>query len=116
LAATLTRGASFWGRAMLQRLSRAELYRKEENKYADLAKDTTQPDFLTKLFRQTAVRYVLMAEDLERSPDSRRGMGQDGLSTSLKARADIFLIESSQRRAACRAGDLTPLRKFAVKS
>jgi hypothetical protein len=83
---------------MLQRLSRAELYRKEANKYADLAKDTTQPDFLTKLFRQTAVRYVLMAEDLERPPDSRRGMGQAGLSTSLKARADIFLMEGSQRR------------------
>ena len=69
---------------MLQRLSRAELYRKEANKYADLAKDTTQPDFLTNLFRQTAVRYVLMAEDLERPPDSRRGMGQAGLSTYLK--------------------------------
>ena len=68
---------------MLQRLSRAELYRKEANKYADLAKDTTQPDFLTNLFRQTAVRYVLMAEDLERPPDCRLGMGQDGLSTSL---------------------------------
>jgi hypothetical protein len=83
---------------MLQRLSRAELYRKEANKYADLAKDTTQADFLTNLFRQTAVRYVLMAEDLERPRDSRRGMGQAGLSTSLKAGADIFLMEGSQRR------------------
>ena len=83
------------GRAMLQRLNRAELYRKEANKYADLSKDTTQPDFLTNLFRQTAVRYVLMAEDLEKSPDCRRGMGQDGLSTSLKARADSFLIKGS---------------------
>ena len=78
---------------MLQRVSRAELYRREANKYADLAKDATQPDFLTNLFRQTAVRYVLMAEDLERSSGSRRGMGQDGLSTPLKARADIFLAE-----------------------
>jgi hypothetical protein len=84
---------------MLQRLNRAESYRKEANKYGDLAKDTTQPDFLTTLFRQTAVRYVLMAEDLEKAPDSRRGMGQDGLSTSLKARADIFLMEGSQRKA-----------------
>src|SRR5215475_2109801 len=60
-----------------------------------VAKDATQPDFLTNLFRQTAVRYVLMAEDLERSPDCRRGMGQGGLSTSLKARADSFLVEGS---------------------
>jgi len=57
-----------FGRAMLQRLNRVELYPKEANKYADLSKDTTQPDFLTTLFRQTVVRYVLMAEDLERSP------------------------------------------------
>jgi hypothetical protein len=84
---------------MLQRLSKVELYRKEANKYADLAKDTTQPDFLTNLFRQTAVRYVLMAEDLERSPSSRRGMAQNGLSTSLRVRADIFLMEGSQREA-----------------
>jgi hypothetical protein len=81
---------------MLPRLSRAELYRKEANKYADLAKDTTQPDFLTNLFRQTAVRYILMAEDLEKSTDSRSGMSQGGLSTSLKARADIFLTEGSR--------------------
>jgi hypothetical protein len=80
---------------MLQRVSRAERYRKEANRYADLAKDTTQPDFLTSLYRQTAVRYVLMAEDLEKWPEPRRGMGQDGLSTSLKARADVFLMEGS---------------------
>ena len=83
---------------MLERLSRAERYRKEANRYADLAKDTTQPGFLTDLFRRTAVRYVLMAEDLERSPEPRR-VDQDGLSTSLKARADVFLMEGSLRRA-----------------
>jgi len=93
---------SLSGRAMLERLSRAERYRKEANRYADLAKDTTQPGFLTDLFRRTAVRYVLMAEDLERSPERRR-VDQDGLSTSLKARADVFLMELQNGAAEARS-------------
>jgi hypothetical protein len=43
---------------MQQRLRRAERYRKEANRYAELAKTTTDPNFLIKLYRQTAVRYV----------------------------------------------------------
>jgi hypothetical protein len=95
---------------MLERLSRAERYRKEANRYAELGKDTTQPDFLTDLFRQTAVRYVLMAEDLERSPEPRR-VDQGGLSASLKARADVFLrCDGFQNRAA----EAPSLRKMAL--
>jgi hypothetical protein len=97
-AATLALSDSLLGRAMLERLSRADRYRKEANRYADLAKDRTQPRFLNDLFRQTAVRYVLMAEDLERSPEPRH-VDQGGLSASLKARADVFLMEGSLRRA-----------------
>jgi hypothetical protein len=57
-------GVIRFGASLLRRLSRAKLYRKKANKYAELAEDTTRPDFLTNLFRKIAVRYVLMAEDL----------------------------------------------------
>ena len=46
---------------MQQLLNRADRYRNEANRYADLAK-TAQLDFLSELYRKTAVRYVLMAE------------------------------------------------------
>jgi hypothetical protein len=77
---------------MQQRLRRAERYRKEANRYAELAKTTTDPNFLIKLYRQTAVRYVLMAEDLEREPEPRHD--GDGFSKSLRDRADVFLRAS----------------------
>jgi hypothetical protein len=48
---------------MLQ--DKAEHYRKEANRCADLAK-STQLDFLSEIYRKAAVRYVLMAEDAER--------------------------------------------------
>jgi hypothetical protein len=76
---------------MLQRQSRAERYRIEANRYAELAKTTAEPGFLINLYRQTAVRYVLMAEDLERELVPQSGRDRDGLSMSLKDRADVFL-------------------------
>jgi hypothetical protein len=79
---------------MQQRLRRAERYRKEANRYAELAKTTAEPNFLINLYRQTAVRYVLMAEDLEGEPEPRRGVGRDGLSKSLRDRAHVFLRAS----------------------
>jgi hypothetical protein len=57
---------------MQQRLNRAEHYRKQANRYADLARHTADPTFLIELYRRTAVRYVLMAEELERYPEPRR--------------------------------------------
>jgi len=74
---------------MQQRLNRAERYRKEANKYADLAKTTVEPGFLVELYRRTAVRYVLMAEELERWPDPPRRWEHEG--ASLNARADAFV-------------------------
>jgi hypothetical protein len=68
---------------------KAEYYRKEANRCADLAK-STQLDFLSEIYRKAAVRYVLMAEDAER-PDTVRG-GLDGL--SLWGRAEQLLAET----------------------
>jgi hypothetical protein len=73
---------------MEQRLKRAERYRKEANRYADLAK-AAELDFMGEFFRKTAVRYVLMAEDLERWPDPRRRWEHDAF--SLNALADEFV-------------------------
>jgi hypothetical protein len=82
-----------------QRLGRAERYRKEANKFAELAKVTAEPRFLVNLYRQTAVRYVLMAEDLERSPDPKPGAGTGwvGHSASLRERADQLLAVYERR-------------------
>jgi hypothetical protein len=67
---------------MQLQMNRGARYRKQANRYAELAKDAGQPDFLINTFRQTAVRYALMAEDLER---------KDSFSTSLAARTDAVL-------------------------
>ena len=83
------------GRVM-ERLNKAEHYRKQANKYADLAK-ANELDFLGEFFRKTAVRYVLMAEDLERWNKPRTGRGPNHRLTSLNERADVFL---QQRPAA----------------
>jgi hypothetical protein len=68
---------------------KAEYYRKEANRCADLAK-STQLDFLVEIYRKAAVRYVLMAEDAER-PEPVRG-GLDGL--SLWSRAEQLSAET----------------------
>jgi hypothetical protein len=72
----------------------AERYRQLANRYADLAK-SAELDFMGEFFRKTAVRYVLMAEDLERWPDPLRG-GRSRHSVSLWDRAERFLAESRQ--------------------
>ena len=57
---------------MLVSVSKAERYRKEANKYAELAKDA-QPAYLADVYRKVAVRYVFMAEELLKGPQRRRG-------------------------------------------
>ena len=79
---------------MEQRLNRAERYRQQANRYAELAK-TAELDYLGEFFRKTAVRYMLMAQDLERWPDPLRSdSGRDG--TTLWDRAERFLAEARQ--------------------
>jgi hypothetical protein len=51
--------------------SNAEQYRKEANKYGELARNA-QPAYLGDVYRKVAVRYLFMAEDLLRQPDRRR--------------------------------------------
>jgi hypothetical protein len=51
-------------------LSKAEWYRKEANKYAELAKSAS-PLFVREIYRKVAVRYVFMAEELLKGPDRR---------------------------------------------
>ena len=78
---------------MEQQLKRAEHYRQQANRYADLAK-AAELDFLGEFFRKTAVRYVLMAEDLERWSEPRPGRRRRDRSTSINERADVFLRAS----------------------
>jgi hypothetical protein len=74
---------------MEQLLKRAERYRQQANRYADLAK-AAELDFMGDFFRKTAVRYVLMAEDLERSPDPLTRISCQN-NRSLWERAEHFL-------------------------
>lgn len=82
----------------MQDQDKAESYRKEANRYAELARSTCEPAFLSDVYRQIAVRYVLMAEDVLRWPESRRGRtgDWDGLSASLPARADHLLGQRTE--------------------
>jgi hypothetical protein len=73
--------------------NKAEHYRKEANRYAELAR-TAQPGFLSELYRKTAVRYVLMADDLEKWPDPLRSVSCQV--DSLWVRAEHFLTEAGQ--------------------
>jgi hypothetical protein len=77
----------------LKRVGRADRYRQLANRYADLAK-TAELDYMGDFFRKTAVRYVLMAEDLERAAKPRPGMRRKDLSTSINDLADVFLRAS----------------------
>jgi hypothetical protein len=54
--------------------SKAERYRKEANKYAELAK-IAEPAYLRDVYRKVAVRYVFMAEELLMG----RGRGGDAI-------------------------------------
>jgi hypothetical protein len=82
---------------MQQELKRAEHYRQQANRYADLAK-AAELDFMGEFFRKTAVRYVLMAEDLERAAERRSDKRHIDRSTSINERADVFLRD--RRRGA----------------
>jgi hypothetical protein len=75
---------------MLEREQRAERYRRQANRYAELAKDSDQPEFLIKLYRQTAIRYVLMAEDVEKCLEQQGGFHRQDR-RSLWARARVFM-------------------------
>ena len=88
---------------MEQRLNRAERYRKQANRYADLAK-TAELDYLGEFFRKTAVRYVLMAEDVERWYEPRTGGRRNDRLISLNERADVFL----QQRASATGSPRLP--------
>jgi hypothetical protein len=70
-------------------MHKAEHYRKEANRCADLAK-TAQLDFLNEIYRKAAVRYVLMAEEAERPDPVRGGSGR----VSLWDRAEQLLAET----------------------
>jgi hypothetical protein len=76
---------------MEQRLKRAEHYRQQANRYAEMAKTVELDCLVSELYRKTAVRYVLMAQDLERGPDP---LHSDG--ASLWDRAERFLAETRQ--------------------
>jgi hypothetical protein len=86
---------------MEQRLKRAGHYRQQANRYAEMAKTAELDLLVSKLYRKTAVRYVLMAQDLERWPDPLHSdSGRDG--GSLWDRAERFLAEA--RQASWRGG------------
>jgi hypothetical protein len=53
---------------MLATVSKVDRYRKEANRYAELAKDAS-PAFLAEIYRKVAVRYVFMAEELLKGPN-----------------------------------------------
>jgi DNA-binding SARP family transcriptional activator len=57
-----------WEQAMQDALSKAGRYRKEANRYAELAKGAS-PAFLGEIYRKVAVRYVFMAEELVKGPE-----------------------------------------------
>jgi hypothetical protein len=57
---------------MQDAFSKAERYRKEANKYGELAK-AASPPFLGEIYRKVAMRYVFMAEELLKGPDSDYG-------------------------------------------
>jgi hypothetical protein len=52
---------------MLGSVSKVERYRKEAIRCAELAKDA-RPPFLAEIYRKVAVRYVFMAEELQKGP------------------------------------------------
>jgi hypothetical protein len=56
--------------------SKAARYRREANKYGELAKQA-DPGYLADVFRKVAMRYVYMAEDVLRDAERRRGAGLD---------------------------------------
>jgi hypothetical protein len=64
---------------VMQQQDKAEHYRKEANRCADLAK-AAQLDFLREIYRKAAVRYALMAEEAERPAPVRAGGRREAVS------------------------------------
>jgi len=60
-------------------MHKAEHYRKEANRCADLAK-AAQLDFLREIYRKAAVRYALMAEEAEKPAPVRGGGSREAVS------------------------------------
>jgi hypothetical protein len=56
--------------------SKAERYRKEANKYGELAKKA-EPGYLADVYRKVAVQYAFMAEDVLRETERGRRAGSD---------------------------------------
>jgi hypothetical protein len=52
--------------------SKAERYRREANKYSEMARQT-EPGHLADVFRKIAMRYSSMADDLLQWQDQRGG-------------------------------------------
>jgi hypothetical protein len=69
---------------MMDPSNKADRYRKEAAKYHELAK-SARPAYLGDFYRQVAVRYLFMAEDVSRWPDRRAGAvsNRNGMSRSL---------------------------------
>jgi hypothetical protein len=55
---------------------KAERYRKEANKYGELAKQA-EPGYLADVYRKVAIRYAFMAEDALRESERHRRAGLD---------------------------------------
>jgi hypothetical protein len=79
-------------RVMQDPLSKAEWYRKQANKYGELAKNA-QPAYLGDVYRKVAVRYVFMAEDLLRRAEKQDNLKENDPTKTLKAH-DTSLEES----------------------
>jgi hypothetical protein len=56
--------------------NKAERYRKEANKYGELAKQV-EPGYLADVYRKVAVQYAFMAEDALKETERRRRAGFD---------------------------------------
>jgi hypothetical protein len=57
-------------------VNKAERYRKEANKYGELAKQA-EPGYLADVYRKVAVQYAFMAEDALKETERRRRAGFD---------------------------------------
>ena len=79
-------------------VSKAERYRKEASKYAELAKDA-QPAYLADVYRKVAVRYVFMAEELLKGP-SRDGDAIERADRMIsRLRPDLAIVSQAERSA-----------------
>jgi hypothetical protein len=95
---------------MLVSVSKAERYRKEANKYAELAKDA-QPAYLGDVYRKVAVRYVFMAEELLKGP-GRNGDAIERADRMIsRLRPDPASV-SKVKRNACEVTAIRSLNEF----